>query len=222
MPSLLNVNTFHVLVLNEFPKLSLNMHLIDGFWVYITYVVSYLTPSPFNGVEEQALFLASSGSGPLLPPEKGPSFRPPSGGRDSDFECDYSNMPGWTSCSTSENRSCWLKNEKTGEVFDINTDYENNAPIGITRTYYLNITDQSINADGVQDPFVKLFNNSYPGPWIEACWGDVCLYFPNTVSILCPLNLTITTDNFGRLSPSSSQTCSSTMVPVFIGMGFDN
>ena len=169
------------------------MHLSDGFWVYITYVVSYLTSSPLTGVEEQAPFLASSGSGPLLPPiEKGPRFGPPSRGIGSDFLCDYSNMPGFINCSTSENRGCWLKNEETGKVYDIYTDYENDAPIGITRTYYLNITDEEINPDGALSPFVKIFNNSYPGPWIEACWGDVCLYFSNTVSILCLLNLTIT------------------------------
>ena len=162
------------------------MHLSDGFWVYLTYVVSYLTPSPLNGVEEQAPFQTSSGSGPLLPPEKGPSFSPPSGGKGSEFQCDYPKMPGFRNCSTSEDRGCWLKNDETGEEYNIHTDYENHAPIGITRTYYLNITDESINTDGVESPFVKLFNNSYPGPWIEACWGDVCLYFSNTVFILCP------------------------------------
>jgi hypothetical protein len=158
------------------------MHLIDGFWVYITYVVSYLTPSLLNGVEEQAPVLASSGSGPLLL-RKGPKFSPPSGGIGADFKCDYKNMPGWTDCSTSKNRGCWLRNEATGEEFNISTDYENKAPIGITRTYYLNITDQNINIDGVPSPFVKIFNNSYPGPWIEACWGDVCLYFSNTYTV---------------------------------------
>ena len=167
------------------------MYLTDGFWVYITYVVSYFTLSPFNGVEKQAPFQTSSDSGPLLPP-KGPRFSPPSGRLGSEFKCDYSKMIGWTECSNSTNRACWLKNEKTGEEFNISTDYENKAPIGITRTYYLNITDQSINTDGVLSPFVKIFNNTYPGPWIEACWGDVCLYFSNAVSILCPLNLTIT------------------------------
>jgi FtsP/CotA-like multicopper oxidase with cupredoxin domain len=81
-------------------------------------------------------------------------------------------MPGFRNCSTSEDRGCWLKNDETGEEYNIHTDYENHAPIGITRTYYLNVTDEEINIDGVLSPFVKLFNNSYPGPWIEACWGD--------------------------------------------------
>lgn len=29
-----------------------------------------------------------------------------------------------------------------------------------------------INADGVNNPDGKVFNQSYPGPWIQACWGD--------------------------------------------------
>jgi FtsP/CotA-like multicopper oxidase with cupredoxin domain len=29
-----------------------------------------------------------------------------------------------------------------------------------------------INADGVVNPGGKVFNRTYPGPWIEACWGD--------------------------------------------------
>ena len=39
--------------------------------------------------------------------------------------------------------------------------------------YYLNVTDENINADGVARPDGgKNFNSMYPGPWIEACWGD--------------------------------------------------
>jgi FtsP/CotA-like multicopper oxidase with cupredoxin domain len=30
----------------------------------------------------------------------------------------------------------------------------------------------SINGDGVINPDGKVFNQSYPGPWIQACWGD--------------------------------------------------
>lgn len=39
--------------------------------------------------------------------------------------------------------------------------------------YHLNVTDQTINCDGMSRPDGgKVFNNQYPGPWIEACWGD--------------------------------------------------
>jgi len=30
----------------------------------------------------------------------------------------------------------------------------------------------TLNADGVVNPDGKVFNQSYPGPWIKACWGD--------------------------------------------------
>lgn len=35
------------------------------------------------------------------------------------------------------------------------------------------MTDQWINADGYNKTEGKVFNNTYPGPWIEACWGDI-------------------------------------------------
>lgn len=34
------------------------------------------------------------------------------------------------------------------------------------------VGEQTINADGVPNPDGKVFNNTYPGPWIQACWGD--------------------------------------------------
>jgi FtsP/CotA-like multicopper oxidase with cupredoxin domain len=30
-----------------------------------------------------------------------------------------------------------------------------------------------LNADGVVNPNGKVFNQTYPGPWIQACWGDL-------------------------------------------------
>lgn len=30
----------------------------------------------------------------------------------------------------------------------------------------------SINGDGIVNPYGKVFNQQYPGPWIQACWGD--------------------------------------------------
>lgn len=105
----------------------------------------------------------------------GPIFRPPGRrveGPGSDFTCNYTSMKGWRSCSTPTNRSCWLTNDKGG-FFDINTDYERLAPTGILRKYTLVIANGSYNADGLDFPEAKLFNDTYPGPWIQACWGDV-------------------------------------------------
>ena len=108
---------------------------------------------------------------------KGPVFKPPTGrlkGPGSDFQCDYSKMHGFRSCSNSTNRGCWLTNDN-GTQYDITTNYEdtNKTPIGIHRNYTLNLTDSWVNADGMNFTYAKLFNNSYPGPWIQACWGDV-------------------------------------------------
>jgi len=38
--------------------------------------------------------------------------------------------------------------------------------------YTLFVSEKTINADGVPNPDGKVFNNTYPGPWIQACWGD--------------------------------------------------
>ena len=163
------------------------MHLIDIFWTSITYVVSFLTLSPVKGPggKEQAPLLTSSDAlhqGNL----GGPIFKPPGGrltGPGSDFTCDYSKMVGWSKCTTPYNRGCWLRNKKTGIEYNINTDYEdtNQTPIGITRSYVLNVTDDWINADGLNFTEGKVFNGMYPGPWIQACWGDVRIHFSNTM-----------------------------------------
>ena len=109
---------------------------------------------------------------------RGPIFTPPSApptGDGSDFVCDYSNMVGtWTECSEVGNRGCWLRNEDTGFEFNITTDYEQLRPTGIVRNYTLYLADnKTLNVDGLKFPEAKIFNNSYPGPWIQACWGDV-------------------------------------------------
>ena len=157
------------------------MHLIERIWTSVTYVVSFFTLSPIEGpnsLQQGPLLGPSNGLHEVAP--KGPVFTPPGGsltGPGSDFTCDYSAMVGWSACSTSDNRGCWLENSQTGQVFDINTDYEdaNQTPLGIHRTYYLNIADGEKNLDGLNFVDGKFFNGSYPGPWIQACWGDVCI-----------------------------------------------
>lgn len=54
----------------------------------------------------------------------------------------------------------------------IHTDYEKKWPKGIKREYWLNLTAQTISPDGFLKTEGKVLNNSYPGPLIEACWGD--------------------------------------------------
>ena len=163
------------------------MHLTERFWSCVTYVVTLLSLSPeqtYRGGLQAPLLDTPDGSHTA---QRGPVFKPPGGrltGPGSDFTCDYSQMPGqWASCSTPDNRSCWLRNSITGFEYSINTNYEdtNLTPIGIHRTYYLNVTDGSINADGLNFPYAKMFNATYPGPWIQGCWGDVRISSPMTV-----------------------------------------
>ena len=158
------------------------MHLIDSVWTSITKVTSLLTLSPFTvpGGEEQVPFLVPS-EDVSQASAQGPVFKPPSGriaGPGSDFTCDYSSMVGFSNCSTPDNRGCWLRNS-SGFEYNINTNYEdvNQTPLGVTRNYVLDLAKHSVNVDGLDFPEGKIFNESYPGPWIQACWGDVCTKF---------------------------------------------
>lgn len=116
---------------------------------------------------------------PILPIEKGPTFKPPSGRLNwggSNFECEYPEMVGWLPCSSEEDRSCWLYHNTTGKRYGIESNYEdpsiNGTPIGKLREYTLVVEDGVWNADGFMAKDVKLVNGTYPGPWIQACWGD--------------------------------------------------
>lgn len=167
------------------------MHLADSISTSLAYVTSLLTLSPVKGpiAQDQALLLVShdtphqaelvgSQSATHAKDLKGPIFKPPSGslhGDGSDFVCDYSNMIGYEQCSEADDRTCWLKNPTTHDVIDINTDYENTTltPIGIHRKYTMYLDKGTVNADGIDFDDAKIFNDQYPGPWIQACWGDV-------------------------------------------------
>lgn len=86
-------------------------------------------------------------------------------------------MKGWEDCSHDLDRKCWIRRVSDGLQFDINTDYENITSHGVKlrgvdRYYNLDLADGSYDADGLNFPYAKLFNKTYPGPWIEACWGD--------------------------------------------------
>ena len=57
-------------------------------------------------------------------------------------------------------------------TLSINTNYEESWPQGIHREYFINVTDAVISPDGYLKPAGKVINGTYPGPLIEACWGD--------------------------------------------------
>ncbi len=87
-------------------------------------------------------------------------------------------MIDWEPCSTPFNRKCWLRHKYTGKEYNIDTNYEDEMPTGITRNYNITLEDSWFAADGLNFTAAKLFrtqgatDNQYPGPWIEACWGD--------------------------------------------------
>ena len=152
------------------------MRVIENFWATVTYAFGYVSFSSFGANEATKQLPLFPGEGVHHGAVRGPIFKPPGGrlkGPGSDFLCDYSNMLGWTSCSTPENRQCWLRNKATGQEFNLSTNYEDITPTGIVRHYELDIADDWINADGLNFTEGKVFNGQYPGPWIQACWGDV-------------------------------------------------
>ncbi len=186
------------------------MLLVERFWTAVVYVASlgFLSSSDTQGSGSE-LQVPLVGN-PVRPPHaisRGPIFKPPGGrldGPGSDFQCDYSAMAGWSDCSTADNRACWLRNDVTKKEYNISTNYEdsNQTPIGIHRTYYLNITDGWVNATGMNFTEAKLFNNTYPGPWIQGCWGDVriafCLSFQLPIAITCLWLTTWVTEYYGH------------------------
>ena len=152
------------------------MLLVERFWTAITHVVSTLLFLPIghdgNGIQ-QPLHQARPHETPLTVDY--PSFKPPGiitlPGEQA-FTCEYPDYVNWTACSTKDRRGCWLQHNSNGSIFNINTDYEKDAPRGITRRYNLTVGWGEHNADGINFPNAMLYNNMYPGPWIQACWGD--------------------------------------------------
>ncbi|OHF03828.1 Lcc2 [Colletotrichum orchidophilum] len=145
-------------------------------WIIVTDVANSLFGSPFLRDGPQYPIGAKFGWSPTdlqtANAKHGhPIFTPP-GSNIEKFVCDYSQMKGFKSCGTANDRSCWLRNSDTGEEYNISTNYEDKMPQGINRVYYLNVTDGYINANGLDFNEAKIFNNSWPGPLIEACWGD--------------------------------------------------
>ncbi len=147
---------------------------LEHIWATITQILNIASLSPVsgNGITEVPLFQPSHPVIDTLP--RGPRFRPPGraiDGPGAEFQCDYPSMVGWRFCSAPGDRGCWLTDDN-GNTFDITTDYEKIAPVGVLREYTLEITDSWINADGLNFTDAKVFNSTYPGPWIQACWGD--------------------------------------------------
>ena len=153
------------------------MRLLARVWTTVLTVTNWLNFSPFY--DEASLQQPIGGILPSphdvvdIDRAKG-RWRPP-GSNIEGFKCDYSAMgPNWVDCSTTI-AGCWLRNTVTGERRDVFTNYENKTltPLGVTRHYTLYVTENNtINADGLNFTDGRLFNSQFPGPLLEACWGD--------------------------------------------------
>ncbi|ORY60974.1 Cupredoxin [Pseudomassariella vexata] len=106
------------------------------------------------------------------------------------FVCSYPELEakGWKSCNTESSRSCWLRDETASQPlfsqYDVRTNYEKDMPPGIIREYWIEVNENpALQPDGVQKILGNYFNGTYPGPTIEACWGDtLVIHVTNRIS----------------------------------------
>ncbi|KAK1756383.1 multicopper oxidase-domain-containing protein [Echria macrotheca] len=80
---------------------------------------------------------------------------------------------GYRLCND-KSKSCWLKKPYGyGPEYTVKTDYENLAPTGVVREYWVTVDPTpNLSPDGQKKINGVAFNGTYPGPTIEACWGD--------------------------------------------------
>ena len=168
------------------------MHLSSSWWASLVYVFDFATWSDRPAHQATLQGAPVVDNGPVFQPyvspmdnkdvkvdaEGPPPFDPPypSNGppkrRENIIQCNYEAMgSNWKLCNGPKYRGCWLKG-LNGEKYDITTDYETKFPRGITRRYTLDITEKALAPDGVPMAHGKVFNGDFPGPWIQACWGD--------------------------------------------------
>ena len=125
--------------------LLLTMKFLQDCWITLLELFNAATfmttgGSPFQQALQHQGPLSDNPIQRPLPgnPIQPPVFIPPSRSEsnDSAIKCNYTALgPGWSSCSTEKDRTCWLKGPGT-QIFDIHTDYEQTAPVGITRKVY--------------------------------------------------------------------------------------
>ena len=140
--------------------------------VAIAYTIWHETQRPMS-LPSQVIPIHShvASSTRVVPPmhaEKGSTFVPPGVNEDYNFKCEYPAMVGWESYSTVTDRKCWFRRKSDGKQYDINTNYKQDTPIGINRTY-TRAGKWYNDADGMLFTEAKLFNGEYPGRWIQAC-----------------------------------------------------
>ncbi len=107
------------------------MHLLDSFWTKVITFCGLFNFSPLQDGSQRPFVIPSHLHSTLNVVEHYPIFRPPGVPEDSKFECKYPAMPDWETCSTPEDRKCWLREKLTGKRLDIFTNYEDEIPIGV-------------------------------------------------------------------------------------------
>ncbi|KAK8012590.1 hypothetical protein PG991_009965 [Apiospora marii] len=154
------------------------------FKVTLEFVLQVTQLNPFSAViidqqdaAQKPLRLPKPGQhGPSSPSIPGVDVHPKAA-----FECHYPELEakGWEQCNTETSRDCWIRDPTASAPsftqYDVRTNYETlkNTPKGITREYWLDVTENSdLKPDGVEKTLGKYLNGTYPGPLIEACWGD--------------------------------------------------
>ncbi|KAI8630931.1 multicopper oxidase [Xylariaceae sp. FL1651] len=128
-----------------------------------TYVLGYDSPQkPLTPPEHSVI------SPPIVPDVFTPSI-----------VCEYPDLEaqGWELCNSETSRDCWIRDpnapQPTLTQFDVYTNYEIKHPKGVQREYWIDITENpNVSPDGFPKVEGKYMNGTYPGPLIEACWGD--------------------------------------------------
>lgn len=154
----------------QYSALRYNMAPLTRLWSLVTGLLNSLPLFSFEDYAYQQPIGSIINHDVLEAAREPPLFTPP-GSNLPNFACKYPQMKGWRDCHTKD-QTCWLEEISGPGRFDVTTDYENDGPIGIDRYYTLVVTDGWVNADGVNFTEAKLINGSFPGPLLEACWGD--------------------------------------------------
>ena len=98
--------------------------------IVLSFVAVFHSPTlPSDGPHQDVLSFTHN-----KPAPKYPHFPAPNGPdqKGVEFHCKYPELKGWENCTSKDDRSCWLKGPY-GQVFNIDTDYENFYPEGIVR-----------------------------------------------------------------------------------------
>ena len=177
------------------------MRILDSFWTSLVYIFDFTTLSSFGERQPQQQHLlnhapsSSAAGGLVFTPQvqpvhdtstlsdhsQPPLYKPPYPPGDEPppkdiIQCNYTAMgKGWETCNHPGNRSCWLTGPN-GQEYNVRTNYEINTPKGVTRKYFLDVTEKALASDGVPMAHGKVFNGSYPGPWskLQSLFYSLC------------------------------------------------